>query len=70
MTHVYASTTAHNYSLIMQKNTYIPHINPKSSAHSLQHVHADRLVPGHLTVGALTDPRQVDDVAGAVSASL
>ena len=70
MTHVYASPTAHNYSLIMQKAAYISNINPQRRAHSLQHIYADGLVPGHLTVGALTDPRQVDDVAGAVSASL
>jgi len=60
----------HSLSFIRKERTHIPHINPQRSADSLQHIHADRLVPGHLTVGALTDPRQADDVAGTVSTPL
>ena len=52
------------------ERTYIPHINPQRRAHSLQHIHADWFVARHFPIGALTDPGQVDDVAGSVSASL
>ena len=61
----------HNYaSPAPYKTTNISNINPQSSANSLQHVHPDSLVARHLPIGGFADPGQVDDVAGAVSASV
>ena len=54
----------------MRETAYLSNINPQSRAHPSRHVHANRLIPGHFSIGGFADPGQVDDVARAVSAPL
>ena len=62
-------SSTHNYASPVLDAANVTDVHTERQTDPLQHIHADWFVARHFPIGALTDPRQADDVARTISTS-